>query len=196
MRSSIDARHGIPRYHAVAMSPAGAPRIRHAALLVAALAGAAAAVLPGGVLPAAAQDLLLGKVRRGAPLSISSAWQAEYDQYAPAAEDVAVLAAAPHGTRLDVYFGSWCSDSRAGVPHLLKILDAAGTSRIKLRLYGVDESKTEPARLLEGVGLERVPTIVLSVDHREIGRIVETPATTLEHDLALLVRKAAAALAP
>jgi hypothetical protein len=38
-----------------------------------------------------------------------------------------------------------------------------------------------------------VPELVLRVDGRPIGRIVETPVTTLEHDLALLVEQATTA---
>jgi len=111
-----------------------------------------AAVLACSPAPALPEEVLLGKVRREAVLEVSPAWRAEYDAYAPAAEDVKALSAAPWSARLDVYLGSWCGGSRVGVPRLL-----------------------------------------LSVRGHEIGRIVETPQTTLEHDLALLIRKAAGA---
>jgi hypothetical protein len=140
-----------------------------------------------GVLPA---PILLGETDPRAILDISPAWQREYDAYHPAAEDVAMLRLAPKGSLLKVYFGSWCSDSREGVPHLLTALDAAGARHLRAKYFAVDRSKKEPADLLHGVGLEYVPTIVLAVHGREVGRIVEQPRTTMEHDLALLVKTA------
>lgn len=140
---------------------------------------------------AAEEDILLGPVRPDKILDISPAWRQQFDDYHPAKEDVAALAELPRKATLDVYFGSWCSDSRAGVPHLLKILQEAPDNRLKVRYVAVDRAKKEPAADVARVGLERVPTFVLSVRGREIGRIVETPTSTLEHDLAILVRRAA-----
>jgi thiol-disulfide isomerase/thioredoxin len=136
-------------------------------------------------------DILLGPTGAAEILDISPAWRQRYDEYLPSPEDVAVVREAPGGSLVTVYFGSWCGDSRLGVPHFLKTLDEARAPHLKVRYVAVDRSKKEPARRLEGVGLEYVPTFVLSIHGHEIGRIVETPATTIEHDLALLVRKAA-----
>jgi len=141
--------------------------------------------------PASADDILLGPVHPDQILAISPAWRQQFDDYRPTREDVAALAELPRRARLDVYFGSWCGDSRQGVPHLLKILQEAPENRLKVRYVAVDRAKKEPATDVQRVSLERVPTFVLSVRGREIGRIVETPATTLEHDLAILVRRAA-----
>lgn len=139
---------------------------------------------------------LLGRVRPEAILGISSEWRRGHDDYRPDPRDVETIFHAPNHSLVTVYFGSWCSDSVIGVPHFLKILDEARAPHLKARYVGVDRSKKEPAGKLEGVGLQLVPTFVLSVDGREIGRIVETPATTLEHDLALLIRKAASTPEP
>jgi thiol-disulfide isomerase/thioredoxin len=159
-------------------------------LVVALVASFGAA--PGSTLTpdAAPAPILLGETDPRAILNISPEWRHKYDGYHPAAEDVAMLRLAPKSSLLKVYFGSWCSDSREGVPHLLTALDVAGTHHLKAKYYAVDRSKKEPADLLEGVGLEYVPTIVLTVNGREIGRIVEAPRTTMEHDLALLVKTA------
>ncbi|HYV17666.1 MAG TPA: thioredoxin family protein [Verrucomicrobiae bacterium] len=135
-------------------------------------------------------EMLLGRTEAATILDISPEWRRGYDEYQPAREDVAVVKQAPPGSHVIVYFGSWCSDSRLGVPHFLKTIDAAQAPNLRVRYLAVDRSKKEPARSLEGVGLELVPTYVLSIHGREIGRIVETPATTIEHDLALLLQKA------
>ncbi|HZN02069.1 MAG TPA: thioredoxin family protein [Candidatus Polarisedimenticolia bacterium] len=135
-------------------------------------------------------DPVLGRVRPAAILDIAPEWRRGHDDYHPDPSDIDVIRSAPDGSLVMVYFGSWCSDSVIAVPRFLKIIGAARDGHLKARYVGVDRTKKEPAGRLEGVGLQLVPTFVLSVRGREIGRIVETPVTTLEHDLALLVRKA------
>jgi len=139
-----------------------------------------------------AQEVLLGRVGPEAILAVSQEWRTNRESYEPAEADVRVIATTPVKARLDVYFGSWCSDSRREVPRFLRILDRASPARLKVRYYGLDRTKKEPARLVKRGAVERVPTFILRVDGREVGRIVETPQTTLEHDLALLFQKAAA----
>lgn len=134
-----------------------------------------------------AEEVLLGRVRPVTLPSISESWGKEYDAYEPAAEDLRALATLKGPAVLDVYFGSWCSDSRRELPRLMKILDRASPPGLQVRFYGLDRSKKKPARLARRGAIERVPTLVLSAGGREIGRIVESPRSTLEHDLALLV---------
>ena len=137
----------------------------------------------------ASDDVLLGRVKPPAILAISAAWQEGHDSYEPAAADLTLLSVPRPHAHLDVYFGSWCGDSRREVPRLLKILDRAAPTGLRLRFYGVDRAKKEPKRLVQRARLERVPTLVVSAGGREIGRIVETPKSTLEHDLALLLEQ-------
>lgn len=129
---------------------------------------------------------LLGRVRQSSLPAISESWREDYEAYEPAADDVRALAALQGPAVLDVYFGSWCSDSRRELPRLVKILDRAASPGLRVRFYGLDRSKKKPARLARRGSIERVPTLVLSAGGREIGRIVESPRSTLEHDLALL----------
>ena len=137
----------------------------------------------------AADEVLLGRVRPSAILAISDTWRQNHDAYEPATEDLRVLASLRAPATLDIYFGSWCGDSRREVPRLLRILDRAAPPDLRVRFYGIDRAKKEPARLVKRAGIERVPTIVLSTARREIGRIVESPQSTLEHDLALLFER-------
>lgn len=160
------------------------------------LLAVAALSAPPAVPAEARHPPLLGRVRPEAILEISPEWQRGHDDYRPDPRDLETIFHAPDHSLVMVYFGSWCSDSVVAVPRFLKILDEARAPHLKARYVGVDRSKKEPAGKLEGVGLELVPTFVLSVDGREIGRIVETPATTLEHDLALLLRGVGSAPEP
>jgi len=162
------------------------PAVRFPGLLIAL---ALASAVPAPADDATQPPILIGRTRPSTILSIAPGWTAEHDRYRPAAADLPVIAAAPRNATIDVYFGSWCGDSRRGVPHFLRILEATPDTRIKVRYYGVDRTKKEPAGLLAGVGLVKVPTFVYKVGGREVGRIVESPDTTLEHDLALLIAR-------
>jgi hypothetical protein len=157
-------------------------RTRHLVGLLVLLAATQAAV---------AEDVLLGRVRPEAILSISEEWRTNRDAYEPSETDVRRIASLQVGATLDVYFGGWCSDSRREVPRLLKVLDRASPRHLKVRFFGLNRTKKEPVRLVKRGAIERVPTFILLVGGREVGRIVETPQTSLEHDLAVLVERAA-----
>jgi thiol-disulfide isomerase/thioredoxin len=151
-------------------------------------------LLPAPCLPA--ETMLIGKVGSAEILGVSPEWQRQYDAYAPAAGDLKAFSDLPRRTSMDVYFGSWCGDSREGVPHMIRILHDAPSNRLKVRYYAVDRSKREPSGAAAEAAVLLVPTFILKVRGREIGRIVETPETTMEHDLARLIQRAALPQAP
>jgi hypothetical protein len=113
-------------------------------------------------------------------------WERAVRAHRPSAEVVESLSTAPPA-RIEVLFATWCSDSYDHVPPLLSALRAAANPGLKVELIGLDRDKLEP----EGRGLlrnvRRVPTVVVLRDGRELGRIVETPATTMERDVAQLL---------
>ena len=94
--------------------------------------------------------------------------------------------------KIDIFFGTWCGDSRREVPRMLKILDNCGIPADKIRLVLVDYRyplyKASPTHEERGKFIFRVPTFIIS-DHKEsdtyteMGRIVEYPVTTLEKDM-------------
>lgn len=82
-----------------------------------------------------------------------------------------------------VVAGTWCGDSKREIPHLLKVLDKLHTGRDQVRFYGVDRSKKSDDGSTELFQIDRVPTIIVLRNGKEIGRIVERPDETLEKDL-------------
>ncbi|HVR43403.1 MAG TPA: HEAT repeat domain-containing protein [Thermoanaerobaculia bacterium] len=87
------------------------------------------------------------------------------------------------GDRMEVYLGTWCSDSQREVPKLLKILDLLrddyGVS-LPVDWVALDRSKSEPAEAIEGKNIEKVATFIYYRDGEETGRIVETPTGLFE----------------
>jgi len=84
---------------------------------------------------------------------------------------------------IEIYMGTWCSDSRREVPRFLKILDLAIFDFHKLKIISVDRDKISPTHEEIGRNIEYVPTFIIHKNNLEIGRIVEFPIITLEGDL-------------
>ncbi|MEO5763199.1 MAG: tetratricopeptide repeat protein [Vicinamibacteria bacterium] len=138
--------------------------------------------------------MLIGAVTRAdleaAPFS--EWFQSRHDDYRPAADTIAELKTRLADVSVEVYFGTWCGDSRRQVPHLLRILRDAGFDERRLGLYALSdlqmEFKQAPQHPEAKRRIHRTPTIVLVREGREIGRIVETPGTTLEADLLAIAK--------
>jgi len=81
-----------------------------------------------------------------------------------------------------VFLGTWCDDSEREVPKLLKMLEAANNPNISLELYAVDTKLRDGEGLTKKYGVKAVPTIIFFDHGRELGRITESPKTTLERD--------------
>lgn len=117
-------------------------------------------------------------------------WAVERQGYTPREDILALLRTARLRYGLTVAMGTWCSDSREQIPHLQAILDALGEASpfAPPLLLGSDRAKAYPPDRFPYGAVERVPTIVVTFEGQEIGRIVETPSSgSLEEDLATIL---------
>jgi thiol-disulfide isomerase/thioredoxin len=94
------------------------------------------------------------------------------------------------GVDVLVFYGPWCSDSRRQVPVFLKIVEKAGIPDGQVRYYAVDRSKRSSDGLVEKYALEKVPTFIFLRGGKELGRVVESPTTTLEGDIVAILAAA------
>ncbi len=89
---------------------------------------------------------------------------------------------------VDIYFGSWCGDSKNHVPKFVHLWDSLGLDRNQLNLIGLYDGKENykqgPNGEEKGMGIHRVPTFVFRKSGQEVARIVESPRTSLERDVA------------
>lgn len=111
-----------------------------------------------------------------------------YEHYQPNAGVVEELKKLkPEKTVVKIVFGSWCGDSKREVPRMLKTLHVAGFSHKNIELLGVSNDsevyKQAPNREERDLNVYRVPTFILYQNNKEIGRINEYPAESLERDL-------------
>lgn len=175
---------------------------RLACLLSCLVLGVVAGCATGGAKPAPEaapkpeKPVLTGEVAREQVEATVPDWvEAEVGSEIDA-EAARALATVEPGAQVTIFFGTWCGDSRRELSRLWRSLDEVGGEvPFEIHLIGVDRAKKEPAERVAGAGLQYVPTIIVSRDGREVGRIVETSPHGIESDLlALLSGKASGVL--
>ena len=110
--------------------------------------------------------------------------QAYHDFELPAQEQLQVKDW-PQNLQVTAYFGTWCHDSEREVPKMLKLL--ALNSAIKIRLIALDGKKSDPQGLANDAGISFTPTFVITLDDKEVGRIIERPENTLITDINVML---------
>jgi|GEM_PF-973339 len=155
------------------------------------LKGMAAA---GGVLAALAavsfpqgEAVLVGPQPKAKIVQAVPDWTRLAKSYEPNERIVLGLKNFEKSARIRVFVGTWDAKGKPVVAEFLKILETAGNPMISVDWIGVSRDLKEPAADLKSYGVRKVPTIIVWVDGEERGRIVETPQTTVDEDLAGLL---------
>lgn len=118
----------------------------------------------------------------------NNTWTTEYNNYQPDFETLDKLEGKLDHIIITIVFRSTCSDSREQLPRLFKILNELNYDLNSITLIGVNREKKGLSNEAEGLEIELVPTIIIYKDGSEIGRIIETPAESLEKDLLKIVQ--------
>ena len=101
-------------------------------------------------------------------------WYAEnLKGYTPNAAAVAGLKKNADSIQLLVFMGTWCEDSHFIIPKFFALTDAAGFSRDRITLVGVDRQKKTLGHLTEALNILNVPTIIVLQNGKEAGRVIE-----------------------
>lgn len=132
---------------------------------------------------------LLGKVSKKelSKAPYSEWYDSGYKAYDPNAEIVLKLKDQDfRNCNIEIFFGSWCGDSRREMPRFLRILDEINFPANRVTLIGVDRGenyKQSPDHEEQGKAIYRVATFIIYQAGVEKGRIVEYPVFSLERDL-------------
>ena len=114
-----------------------------------------------------------------------------YENYSPDAAIVKKGKKKVKKMKIEIFMGTWCGDSKRGVPQFYKVLDELGVDEENVTLINLDNDskryKQSPTGEEKGKLIHRVPTFIFYDDGEEIGRIVETPITSYEMDIAQIV---------
>jgi thiol-disulfide isomerase/thioredoxin len=82
-----------------------------------------------------------------------------------------------------VFGGSWCKDSEAQVPLIMRLFEVAGISSKKIELYGVDWEFREPTGIAESYDVSETPTLVVLSGKEVLGRVTRSPEVSWEDDI-------------
>lgn len=119
-------------------------------------------------------------------------WRSLMESYQPDLNVVAALKASQPETTITVALATWCSDSKQHMPRLLRALELAGNTHLRIKLIGIGRKLHEPSDIIKHFKIVHVPTVIVERDGVEMGRIVENPkAKTMEEDLAAILNGAA-----
>ncbi|MGE5359579.1 MAG: thioredoxin family protein [Bacteroidales bacterium] len=152
-------------------------------------APASAAVPAAAPKPAPGPPPLTGMVTRDAVESFNDVWKGLRAQdYEPDAAAVSAIAARVRDVEVFAVVATWCPDTRRDLPRFFKIADKAGLPLSRVQMLAVDRTKKDAGGQTEKWNVTRVPTFIFLRNGREIGRVVERPTTTLEQDIAAIVK--------
>ena len=124
------------------------------------------------------EQLLLGPLHYAELLQYFPQWQAQDQAYETDPQLVAALKRVNTPFEVVCYLGSWCGDSRRGVPPFVRMVEAAENPNIHLKLIGVNRQKVDPGQTAPPLDIQRVPTFLIYENGQEIGRLIEFPLTS------------------
>jgi hypothetical protein len=87
------------------------------------------------------------------------------------------------GVSVVLVMATWCSDSRREVPRFYKMLDYLHVKTKKMQVFCVDREKKAGDSPVANYKATYVPTFIIFKKDKELGRIIESPAESLEKDL-------------
>jgi thiol-disulfide isomerase/thioredoxin len=90
---------------------------------------------------------------------------------------------------IKMVMGTWCPDSRREVPRFMRVLYIWQFPTERLAVLGVDNAKLCPIGDFDKLNILRVPTFIIYKNNIEVGRIIETPVTSLEQDMVNILTK-------
>lgn len=115
-------------------------------------------------------------------------WESNYNSYKPDSIIIDSLSGSLEKVEITIVLATWCSDSRREVPRFYKLLNMLHYPTDKINMLCVDRKKKGIGTEADGLNIELVPTFIFYKEAKEIGRIIETPKTTLEADLLSIVK--------
>lgn len=141
----------------------------------------------------ARQQILFGPCDRGALMTFgdyADYYHDEYKHYEPQKDVMRELnRISTEYLHINIILGTWCHDSKEQVPRFLLILDEMDFPMDRLGFIFVNRLKTAGTTDISELDIELVPTFIVYEHEKELGRIVESPAQSLESDLLEIIKE-------
>lgn len=138
----------------------------------------------GKAVELALRDSLTGLQTRADLVAYSPAYGQKAKQYQPPADFLAALKGEKRAVRVRVYFNSKCQVCKQMVPKAMKLEELLAGSKMTFEYYGFPDRFTDDP-LSEQANVHSVPTAVVYVEGKEVGRITggswKLPELTLKN---------------
>ena len=118
-----------------------------------------------------------------------SSYRQEYDRFRSRKEVMNQIYPLLDGITVTIVMGTWCSDSREQVPRFFRLFNDLEHSFADPLIICVDREKKAGDLSLEGMNIIKVPTFIVYYKGTELGRIIETPKTTMDQDFLDILKK-------
>jgi len=132
---------------------------------------------------------LLGPLSKEEILENFPDWQVEVASYVPNQEVIEKLQAIPSEIKIEIFLGTWCSDTKRNVSAYFKIMDMVDNPLFMTTYIGIPKDNDSRKPFIEGKNIVKVPTFIVSIDNQEKGRIIEDPIKSVEEDLLDIINK-------
>jgi len=135
-------------------------------------------------------QMLLGKInRKGLEQALFKEWYTKnFNEHVLDIETIEQIKPLLKDINIQVFMGTWCTDSQREIPALYKILDQVGFNYNHFSITAVNHDKKTPEGLEEGFAIKFVPTIIITKHGKELNRIVEYAIQTLEKDILSILK--------
>ncbi len=90
---------------------------------------------------------------------------------------------------ISIYMATWCGDCHTQIPRFYKIINQAHIDESRIVNASMDENKRTPDNYEEGMNITEVPTFIFFKHGEELGRIIEKPKVSLEHDILSILKR-------
>lgn len=132
---------------------------------------------------------LLGSLSKEEILENFPDWQVEVASYAPDQEVIEKLQSIPSEIKIEIFLGTWCSDTKRNVSAYFKIMDMVDNPLITTSYIGIPREDDSRKPFIEGKNIIKVPTFIIIIDNQEKGRIIENPTKSVEEDVLDIINK-------
>lgn len=111
------------------------------------------------------------------------------DEYKPNPEVIKKLKAYADNYRFVLFIGTWCEDTQDLLPKFYRVIKDAGIDMNAIEMYGVDRMKEALNIEHKLYNIQKIPTFIVMLQYREVGRIVESVNSSIEEDLLAMIEK-------
>ncbi len=132
---------------------------------------------------------LLGPLSKEEILENFPDWQVEVASYVPDQEVIEKLQSIPSEIKIEIFLGTWCSDTKRNVSAYFKIMDMVDNPLIMTSYIGIPREDDSRKPFIEGKNIIKVPTFIIIIDNQEKGRIIENPTKSVEEDVLDIINK-------